>query len=49
MDIPRLILAVLEQVPSQSIHALDDVLHLDTIARDIAIRLIQTSKFKRSM
>jgi 1-deoxy-D-xylulose-5-phosphate reductoisomerase len=49
MDIPRLIYAVLDQIPSQSIHTLDDVLHLDTLARGIAVRLIQTSKFKRSM
>jgi len=49
MDIPCLIEEVLEQTPPQSIANMDDILYLNTLARNRAVKLIQTSKFKRSM
>ncbi|MCA1797305.1 MAG: 1-deoxy-D-xylulose-5-phosphate reductoisomerase [Desulfuromonadaceae bacterium] len=49
MDIPRLIQGVLEQIPSQSITSVDDIIYLDTVARNKAFKLSKTLKFKRSM
>ncbi len=49
MDIPRLIQEVLEQIPTQSITTLDEILYLDSVARNKAFNLTRTSKFKRSM
>lgn len=49
MDIPKLIQDALDSMGHQSVHDLDDILHLDSQARAKAIILSKNPQYKRSV